>query len=30
MTKQSNQSAGVTDNQCNRGLIAINNVKEKR
>ena len=29
MTKHSNQSAGVTNNQCNRGLIAINNVNEK-
>jgi len=30
MTKHSNQYAGVANNQCNRGLIAINNVKEKQ
>jgi hypothetical protein len=30
ITKHSNRSAGVANNQCNRSLIAINNVKEKR
>jgi len=29
MMKYSNQSAGATNNQCNRGLIVINNWKEK-